>query len=233
MASFLHDESRPMMRHPRRTDREKSRQCLHSQEKSVLNTDGHGVVGAGPRGRGGGSGRSGDSRKRLDWRPKVDGQENTQACPNEIKRAFSGARRTRSLSAPGRNLSRVFHLPHASPAFRGTALTRQRLLQCRFSTCLEPKVGPCNVLFSFFLVFFDACVLSHLVISDSLWPHGWNPPGSLSSEFSRQEYWSGFPFPTSWDLPNPGIELESLSSPVLAADCLPLVPPGKPSVDHF
>ena len=28
----------------------------------------------------------------------------------------------------------------------------------------------------------------------------------LSMEFSRQEYWSGLPFPSSGDLPNPGIE---------------------------
>ena len=35
-------------------------------------------------------------------------------------------------------------------------------------------------------------------------------------EFSRQEYWSGLPFPIPGDLPNPGIELESLASPTLA-----------------
>ena len=28
----------------------------------------------------------------------------------------------------------------------------------------------------------------------------------LSMGFSRQEYWSGFPFPSPGDLPNPGIE---------------------------
>ena len=32
----------------------------------------------------------------------------------------------------------------------------------------------------------------------------------LSIEFSRQEYWSGFPFPITRDLPNPGIKPESL-----------------------
>ena len=36
---------------------------------------------------------------------------------------------------------------------------------------------------------------------------------SLPMEFSRQEYWSGIPFPTPGDLPNPGIEL---ASPALA-----------------
>ena len=31
----------------------------------------------------------------------------------------------------------------------------------------------------------------------------------LSMEFPRQEYWSGLPFPSSGDLPNPGIKPES------------------------
>ena len=35
-------------------------------------------------------------------------------------------------------------------------------------------------------------------------------------EFSRQEYWSGLPFPTPGDLPDPGTELASLVSPALA-----------------
>ena len=39
----------------------------------------------------------------------------------------------------------------------------------------------------------------------------------LSMGFSRQEYWSGFPFPPPGDLPNPGIEPASLSSPALAS----------------
>ena len=38
----------------------------------------------------------------------------------------------------------------------------------------------------------------------------------LSMGFSRQEYWSGLPFPTPRDLPNPGIEPEFLKSPALA-----------------
>ena len=50
----------------------------------------------------------------------------------------------------------------------------------------------------------------------------------LSMEFSRQEYWSGLPFPSPGDLPNPGIEPSSLVSPALQVDSLPLVPPGKP-----
>ena len=46
----------------------------------------------------------------------------------------------------------------------------------------------------------------------------------LSMGFSRQEYWSGLPFPSPRDLPNPGIEP---GSPALQADTLPSEPPGK------
>ena len=43
-------------------------------------------------------------------------------------------------------------------------------------------------------------------------------------EFSRPEYWSGWPFPSPGDLPNPGIEPRSL---VLQVDSLPAEPQGK------
>ena len=41
----------------------------------------------------------------------------------------------------------------------------------------------------------------------------------LSMEFPKQEYWSGLPFPSPGNLPNPGIEPES---PTWQADSLPL-----------
>ena len=44
----------------------------------------------------------------------------------------------------------------------------------------------------------------------------------LSMEFSWQEYWSGLPFPSSGDLPDPGFEP---GSPVLQANSLPPEPP--------
>ena len=47
----------------------------------------------------------------------------------------------------------------------------------------------------------------------------------LSMGFSRQEYWSGLPFPSPGDLPDPGIEL---GSPALQAGFLPLMPTAKP-----
>ena len=47
----------------------------------------------------------------------------------------------------------------------------------------------------------------------------------LSMGFYRQVYWSGLPFPSPGDLPNPGIEPES---PAFQADALTSEPPGKP-----
>ena len=44
-------------------------------------------------------------------------------------------------------------------------------------------------------------------------------------KFSRQEHWSGLPFPSSGDLPDPGIELRS---PALQVDSLLAEPQGKP-----
>ena len=48
----------------------------------------------------------------------------------------------------------------------------------------------------------------------------------LSMAFSRQDYWSGLPFSSPGDLPDPGIQP---LSPVLWADFLPSEPPGKPT----
>ena len=47
----------------------------------------------------------------------------------------------------------------------------------------------------------------------------------LSTGFLRQEYWSGLPFPTLGDLPNPRIEPMSLASPALQA-FFTATPPG-------
>ena len=50
---------------------------------------------------------------------------------------------------------------------------------------------------------------------------------SPSMGFSRQEHWSGLPFPSPGDLPDPGIEPVS---PALEADALTSEPPGKPKI---
>ena len=48
----------------------------------------------------------------------------------------------------------------------------------------------------------------------------------LSMEFSRQEYWSGLPFPSPSDLLDPGIKF---GSPAMQADTLPSEPQGSPN----
>ena len=52
------------------------------------------------------------------------------------------------------------------------------------------------------------------------------PP--LFTEFSKQAYWSGLPFPIPGDIPDPGIEPMSPVSPAMQMDSLPTEPPEKP-----
>ena len=65
-------------------------------------------------------------------------------------------------------------------------------------------------------------LLSHVRLFATPWTVAFQAPPSMG--FSRQEYWSGLPFPSPGDLPNPGIEP---GSPTLQADTLPSEPPGK------
>ena len=67
--------------------------------------------------------------------------------------------------------------------------------------------------------------VSRSVVSDSETPWTVARPTPLSMEFSRQEYWSGLPFPSPGDLPNPGIQP---GSPILQSDSLWSELSGKP-----
>ena len=63
-------------------------------------------------------------------------------------------------------------------------------------------------------------------MSNSLGPYELYPVRLLCPwGFSRQEYWSGFLYPSPGDLPKPGIEPKS---PTLQVSSLPFEPPGKP-----
>ena len=57
--------------------------------------------------------------------------------------------------------------------------------------------------------------LGHVQLFATPWTIAYQ--ASLSMGFSRQEYWSGFPFPSPGDLPDPGIKP---GSPTLQADAL-------------
>ena len=72
--------------------------------------------------------------------------------------------------------------------------------------------------------------VSRSVVPDSATPwrvaHQAPPPMGLS----RQEYWSGLPFPSPGDLPDPVIKSRSLA---LQVDSLPSEPPGMPLTLYF
>ena len=108
---------------------------------------------------------------------------------------------------------------------------------CMLSTSLEMKVCKARLLLQGHgydmnrawasYVYMCVCV-SHSVMSDSLqtpWTLAYQTP--LFMEFSRQEYWSGLPFPSPWDHPDSGIKPRS---PALMADSLPSKPVGKPNI---
>ena len=67
--------------------------------------------------------------------------------------------------------------------------------------------------------------LSRVRLFATPWTVAYQAPPSV--EFSKQECWSGLPFPSPGDLPDPGIEP---GSPALQADALPSEPPGKGSL---
>ena len=69
-----------------------------------------------------------------------------------------------------------------------------------------------------------ACSLSRVRLFATPWTVARQAP--LSVQFSRQEYWSGFPFPPPGDLPDTGMEP---TSPVLQADSLPPSHQGSPT----
>ena len=65
--------------------------------------------------------------------------------------------------------------------------------------------------------------LSRVRLFATPWTVAYQAPPSMG--FSRQQYWSGLPFPSPGDLPDPGIEPRC---PTLQADTLTSEPPGKP-----
>ena len=65
-------------------------------------------------------------------------------------------------------------------------------------------------------------LLSRVLLLTTQWAVAYQSPPSMG--FSRQEYWSGLPFPSPGDFPDPGVEPWS---PALQADALTSEPPGK------
>ena len=68
--------------------------------------------------------------------------------------------------------------------------------------------------------------LSHVWLFVTPWTVAHQAP--LAKEFFRQEHWSGLPFSSPGDLPNPGIKSMSRASSASAGGFFTTVPPGKP-----
>ena len=73
-------------------------------------------------------------------------------------------------------------------------------------------------------------MLSHVRLFASPWAVASHAP--LSMGLSRQEYWSGLPFPPRGDLLNPGIRPKPPASPAVAGGFFTTTPPEKPSKMH-
>ena len=69
---------------------------------------------------------------------------------------------------------------------------------------------------------------SHVQFFATLWT-----VAPLSMGFSRQEYWSGLPFPSPGGLPNPEIKLESPVSPALAGEFFTTAPSRKACIWRY
>ena len=94
------------------------------------------------------------------------------------------------------------------------------------STSYDPTPAIGFLLWLLLMLCVCVCVcvsLSCVWLSANPWTVARQAPPFM--DFSGQEYWNGWPFHSSGDLPDPGIEL---GSPVLKADSLLSEPPGKP-----
>ena len=103
---------------------------------------------------------------------------------------------------------------------------------CTYAHCLRPDsfmdITPSHFLNPQYC--YPPCLvmvksLSRVRLFATPWTVAYQAPPSMG--FSRQEYWSGLPFPSPGDLPDPGLEPRS---PALEADALTSEPPGKPLV---
>ena len=97
------------------------------------------------------------------------------------------------------------------------------LFACKYLQCITSFIFQCDAEFSYLLVVLVSlyggklcmcvCVLTHVQLFAALWTV--TRQALLTIKFSRDKYWSGFPFPSPVDLPNPGIKPTSLMFPAL------------------
>ena len=92
----------------------------------------------------------------------------------------------------------------------------------KLTVVITTHIATCVSIFSCF---------SHVRLFAILWAIALQSP--LSMGFSRQVDWSGLPFPSPGDFPDPGMEPMSPASPALQADSLLLNHWGSPILQHI
>ena len=98
-----------------------------------------------------------------------------------------------------------------------------QVLQCPLPCTIFSLFPPYNFLTYYISIVSEVKSLSRVWPSATSWTVVYKAPPSMG--FSRQEHWSGLPFPSPGGLPDPGIEP---GCPALEADALTSEPPGKP-----
>ena len=109
--------------------------------------------------------------------------------------------------------------PSSVPTYMSSALSHQTLTENM--TVLGVSKERTNRV----CIYMKVKSLSRVQLFATPWTVAYQAPPSMG--FSRQEYWSGLPFPSPKDLPDPGIEP---GSPAFQADALTSEPPGKPCI---
>ena len=107
----------------------------------------------------------------------------------------------------------------------GTAVLRTKGI----NPCRAPGAQQLSALILMLLVnFFEGAAQSLRRVRLSATPWTVAHQGPLPMGFSRQEYWSGYPFPSKGYLPDPGIEPKSLGPPSLTGGFFTTARPGNP-----
>ena len=152
------------------------------------------------------------------WLPPLQAAKNESLSPAGSNRLALFAFSLRSLGF----LTRSYRQQKKAMHLEMKKINIQKQCQYKFTNMCRCQ---CNWRMSLiFLVKVKVKSLSWVRLFVTPWTVPYQVPPAM--EFSRQEYWSGLPFPSPGDLPHPGIEPRS---PALQADVLPSELPGKSS----
>ena len=122
------------------------------------------------------------------------------------------------------------------PGFSVRGILQARILECvampSSRESFQPRIQPASLLSptlsgGFFTISatWEAQLLSHFWLFETPWTKIHQTP--MSMEFSKQEYWSGVPFPSPRDLSNLRVKPTSLASSALEGGFFTTVPPEK------